>query len=261
MEQQSISQVLLTILTSVVTGGFVLVLIEIGNRRNRESDRYEQIMVPFMRNLSSYLRFVGWCKGLIKYPENINEYESNFKVLIDKLEKYGGRSIMSGDDYGIDYFSSKALEELENDINNVWYYYDKMHPCRISISDSVIYKKLIDKELDGMKSNHFDNSLSVELIAQISGEHYCEMYRPIASVPIKHELFMKHYSLQSKIVIVFAMIVLSMLAYMLFGIPTIAFMRFIGVMSILMMGISVLILCLDTKTPGQVYNKHRKKNQ
>ena len=43
MELASVQNILLTILTSIITGGFVLVFVEIGNRKNRENDSYDQI--------------------------------------------------------------------------------------------------------------------------------------------------------------------------------------------------------------------------
>ena len=52
-----IQPIALAILTSIITGGFVLVFIEIGNRKNRNSDRHEQIMTTFMHKLSSFFRF------------------------------------------------------------------------------------------------------------------------------------------------------------------------------------------------------------
>lgn len=45
-----VPQIVLTILSSIITGGFVLVFVEIGNRKNRENDKYEHIMYPFMHN-------------------------------------------------------------------------------------------------------------------------------------------------------------------------------------------------------------------
>lgn len=40
-------QYVLSILTSIITGGFVLVYVEIGNRINRENDRCETLITPF----------------------------------------------------------------------------------------------------------------------------------------------------------------------------------------------------------------------
>lgn len=58
----------LAILTSIITGGFVLVFVEIGNRKNRENDKHDQIMAPFMHKLSAYFRYISWSSSHIIYP-------------------------------------------------------------------------------------------------------------------------------------------------------------------------------------------------
>lgn len=53
-----VQPIALAILTSIITGGFVLVFVEIGNRKNRENDKHDQIMAPFM-GLGSLMEFSG----------------------------------------------------------------------------------------------------------------------------------------------------------------------------------------------------------
>ena len=247
MDPQSAEAILLSILTSIVTGGLVLVLVEIGNRRNRENERYERIMEPFMHTLSSYLRFISWFRGSFIFPKDVNGYEVDFKSLIDRLSKLGGRSVMSGDDYGVDYFSANELDQLESDINNVWYFHDKMHPCRIRIDDYTCNSEYIEKELKVLRPNCRVYSLSVDTIAEISGDHYCYVYKPIAAVPIIHEAYIRLFRIQSVVVTICAGFVLVSLCCMLFWIPSIAAIRTIGITSIVMMGVCLTILGLDTK--------------
>lgn len=90
-----VQPIALAILTSIITGGFVLVLVEIGNRKNRENDRHEQIMRPFMHRLSAYFRFVSWSRSYIEYPKEKDGYEEEFKKLVERIGDYGGRAIMS----------------------------------------------------------------------------------------------------------------------------------------------------------------------
>ena len=246
MDTQSAEAILLSILTSIITGGLVLVLVEIGNRRNRENDKYERIMEPFMRELSSYLRFISWCHGSIRYPKELNGYESKFKSLVSVLEGYGSRSIMSGDDYGADYFSANELDKLESDINNIWYYHDKMHPCRIYVEDSC-NSEWLEHELKLLKTNCQAGSLSVDKIVKISEDHYCFVYKPIAAVPIIHEAYIRLFRIQSVVVTICAGFVLVSLCCMLFWIPSIAAIRTIGITSIWMMGVCLAILGLDNK--------------
>ena len=52
MEYVEVQSLAIAILTSIITGGFVLVFVEIGNKKHRDIDRHEQIMRPFMHNSS-----------------------------------------------------------------------------------------------------------------------------------------------------------------------------------------------------------------
>jgi hypothetical protein len=143
MEVQTI---LLSLLTSIITGGFILVFVEIGNRKNRENDRYDQIMRPFMHKLSSYFRFLSWCSHHITYPSKLNAYEQEFKRLVEEIGRYGGRAITSGGDYPIEHFTAAELEEICSKINNIWYYHDKMNPCNLQWSNYDYSKDYISKE-------------------------------------------------------------------------------------------------------------------
>ena len=78
--------------------------VEIGNRKNRENDRYDQKMVPFMHKLSSYFRFLNWCSHRIRYPKHMTEYEKEFKSIVTEIGRYGGRAITSGGDYEVGFF-------------------------------------------------------------------------------------------------------------------------------------------------------------
>ena len=121
MSYADVQTIALAILTSIITGGFVLVFVEIGNRKNRENDKHEQIMFPFMHKLSSYFRFMSWCSGHIMYPKPEEGYEKEFKALVKEVSGYGGRAITSGGDYGVDYFTAEELYKITFDINNIWY--------------------------------------------------------------------------------------------------------------------------------------------
>ena len=82
-----IQPIALAILTSIITGGFVLVFIEIGNRKNRNSDRRDQVMTTFMHKLSSFFRFISWCSSSIIFPKQLDEKEKHFKILLDKMDR------------------------------------------------------------------------------------------------------------------------------------------------------------------------------
>ncbi len=80
-------QYVLSILTSIITGGFVLVYVEIGNRINRENDRWETLITPFMRKISAYCRFISYYEPLIiskECDDNEKEKAKTSKIYIGK---------------------------------------------------------------------------------------------------------------------------------------------------------------------------------
>jgi hypothetical protein len=118
---QTIYNTAVAILTAIVTGGFVLVFVEIGNRKNRENDNYRQLMSPFLKKLSAYFRYVNWMNNRIIYPKDKNANEQEFHYILNKMAKYGSRLIVSGGDYSVRSFSAKKLSEICYEINNIWY--------------------------------------------------------------------------------------------------------------------------------------------
>ncbi len=189
----------LSILTSIITGGFVLVLVEIGNRKNRENDRYQLLMYPFMHKLSAYFRFVSWSQSHIIYPKNLNDEESNFKDFVKKIGKYGEKSIMSGGDYGIDYFTAEELYNITFDINNIWYWHDKMHPNRLKWDETDLGTEFIKKELKEINSMCVELLISDDSLAKVSGEFYIDVYQPIKYKIYQHETYVKFYNRQTLI--------------------------------------------------------------
>lgn len=207
----------LAILTAIITGGFVLIFVEIGNRKHREADKFEIEFRPFIHKLSAYLRFINWCSFCIKYPEKMDEYEAEFKDLIKSLNNYGSRLIMAGGDYGLEYFSSEKLDCIALEINNVWYWHDKMHPCRPIMDRNLIgIEEQIKKELKEINPVYLSMPIDLDLVAKVSGDFYTDIYEPIKHVPGNHEAYVEHYGRQTLLVLTAVLCVLGLLSAMLF---------------------------------------------
>lgn len=56
-------------------------------------------------------------------------------------------AITSGVDYGINYFTASELNEIALDINNIWYWHDKMNPCTMTWDNNMHSVELVAKEL------------------------------------------------------------------------------------------------------------------
>ncbi len=63
----------------------------------------------------------------IVFPKKLDEHEGPFKELVNGLALHSGHLTVAGGDYGINRFSAEKI----SDINNVWYWHDKMHPCHL----------------------------------------------------------------------------------------------------------------------------------
>ena len=255
MAQMEVQTILLSILTSIITGGFILVFVEIGNRKNRENDRYDQIMRPFMHKLSSYFRFLSWCGSCIKYPKELNGWETEFKSLVAEIGRYGGRSITSGGDYGIGHFTAAELNKICLKISKIWYSYDKMNPCRLSWENMVGIDDYISNELKEFFPHHLSKTVDVNLVGNVSGEFYTVIYQPIEYETYKHETYIQHFKRQSIIVSVAVSFVLFVLTSMLFKDLSVGLMQFSGVATIVLLVVCLLMLGVDTKVQIQHYNR------
>lgn len=140
---------MITILSAVITGGLVLILVELSNRRNRENDRYQQRMNTFMLKLSAYFRYLCWVYSHISAPKIKNDEEKLFfKLIRYDLGNYGSEIIEQGGNYSSDDFSAKELEDICENINKIWLMHDKGWLERLSWEESVaVNHEFIEKEL------------------------------------------------------------------------------------------------------------------
>ena len=242
-----VQSIVISILTSLITGGFILVLVEIGNRRNRENDRYEQKMSPFMHKLSAFFRFLSWSSRNIGYQNDINSCERTFRASISSIATYGDKIIVSGGDYEIDYFNAKELYQINNKINNIWYWYDNIQFNRLHWTSNSHTNEFIKKELREINILYCDLLFDIDLIAKVSGEFYTDIYQPIEYETFRHEMYMKIYNKQTWIVGVFVLCVLFLLCLMLFVRPQIWFMRLSTLMVVIMLLVSLLMLATNIK--------------
>lgn len=250
-----VQPIALAILTSIITGGFVLVFVEIGNRKNREDDKHDQVMAPFMHKLSAFFRYISWSSSHIRYTKPLEGYEKKFKELIDEIGGYGDKAITSGGDYSIDFFSAEKLDNIAFDINNIWYYYDKMHPCRLTWDSRMRPDSFILKELKEINPIYLKEIVNVELVAKVSGEFYTDVYQPIENETYRHEAYQKHYKRQAAIVVAFVCFVLLLLSFMLFIKLPIWLLQLGTLLVIMMLISSLLMLAVGIRTQIGLWNE------
>ena len=239
----------LAILTSIITGGFVLVFVEIGNRKNRENDCHDGILTPFMHKLSSFFRFVNWCKSQVIYPNDINGNEEEFRSLVNMMAKYGVNLIIRGGYYTLDSFTARELNDIALQINNIWYYHNKMHPCRLEWEGRVPYDgtDYIAKELKEINPVYLTEKQGISLLAKVSEDFYVDVYQPVEYESFKYEAYLKHYNSLTVWVAVFFSFVLLMLCLMLFIKLPVLFLQIASAFIVLSLVISLIALAIDVK--------------
>jgi len=249
MEYSVLHSSVIAILSAVITGGFVLVFVEIGNRKNREIDRYRQVMEPFMLKLSAYCRYMSWCVSHIHYPskKEFTEHEQKFYERTHQLSAMGGRLIVAGGNYQYDDFSATDLHKLCEQINDVWYQYDNMSTKRLSWDHLVPNQDYINKEIAVINPQWLSLEDGIGKVVKVSGDFYADIYRSIEEETFRHELIRKIYRWHSVFVLSALFLVLVSLCLMLCLPISAIILRIITIMVVGLFGLSLFAIFVDEK--------------
>lgn len=217
-----------------------------------------------MHKLSAYFRYVNWSR--IVYPKNMEENEKEFKKLVDVMDRYGSILVMKGGDYSIDDFTAQQLYDIAFDINNIWYYHDKMHPCRLIWDGAISYDgtNYVAKELKEINPIYLSEKQDVALLAKVSGEFYTDVYQIIENETFRHEAYLRQYNRQTRWVSVFFSFVLLVLCLMLFVRLPVLLLQIASLAIVLMLVFSLLMLAVDVKEWVKIELKlvrHRRERQ
>lgn len=259
MEYGVLHSSVISILSAVITGGFVLVFVEISNRKNRENDRYRQIMEPFMFKLSAYCRYMSWCVSHIQYPSQskFTEHEKNFYDQTHRLSAMGGRLIVAGGNYQYDDFTAKDLQRLCEQINDVWYQYDHMGTKRITWNHLVPNQDYINKEIAVINPQWLSLKDGIEKIVKISGDFYTDIYRSVEEETFRHDLIRKIYRWHSVFILSALFFVLVSLCLMLCIPISAIILRIITIFVIVLFGVSLFTIFVDEQRQIEIAVKFR----
>ena len=199
MEEQV--SIIIPIIVALLTGGFIILFLENQHIGANVIERYHFVMQPFMHRLSNYFKFLSSAKVYFSINRGTKkedaEYVFLFNDLMDKLGHFAYPCIVSGQDYPASKFTAKQLENICNDINNVWYYWDRKQNYMIDYCSYDTRKaeqfctlgRECLKEVFPLKYNKQEFSLS--LISDVSGTFFAEIYQPIQHVPYEYEYWCK----------------------------------------------------------------------
>lgn len=192
---------IITIIVALLTGGFIILFLENQHVGANVIERYHFVMQPFMHRLSNYFKFLSSVKIYFSINKGTKkddaEYIFQFNDLMDRLGHFAYPCIMSGQDYPVSKFSAKQLQEICEDINNVWYYWDRKRNYMIDYCSYDSYKAELFGKLDREYLNEVfphkydETNFSLGLISDVSGTFYTNVYEPIQHVPFEYERWRK----------------------------------------------------------------------
>lgn len=188
--------IIVTILATLLTGGFLMIFIESQQVANNMAECFHFIMHPFLHSFTSYARFISSFKTCFSFRGIEAEgYMKRLKDDIEQISKIGGKSIIAGQEYPSDYFTAKQLDSICNTINDVWYCIDKDYHSFQKIEfdtrhaemfgeDIISYLVEISPKYNGVK-------LTKDLLGKVSEDFYVDFYQPIEHILPEYECWLK----------------------------------------------------------------------
>lgn len=257
MVYTSIHSAIISILSAVITGGFVLIFVEISNRKNRENDKYRQLMTPFMRKLSAYFKYINWVQLHITNPKPDTDIEKKFKKFLRyDIGNYGSQLIVDGGRYDVESLNAQMLEDIGEKINDIWYMYDRYPLNRLRVDEDVENnREFINKELAVLNRSYLSIPESVSKIAKISGEFYTDEYQPIQYEPPYHDALLRLYKIQSAIVCTSLFIVLVTLCLLVCVEMSIWLMRVATIAIVCLFGVCMMLLFVNENKQLKLINQ------
>ena len=177
-------QIAVDLLSTLLTGGFLLFFIETMHIESDVKQRFKSFMNPFYHRLSKMTVFVGYMRYSIIFPQN--RLFDNLKKDLEFISKAGIVSSTSGRD--IPYMNSKELESLCEAFNNIWYQFDRYPELRrdIVLEDGVgldtaaaalcdVYPKYINKKVD------------IDTLQDATGAFYVDYWQPVEHCTSNYE--------------------------------------------------------------------------
>lgn len=196
MEEQI--SIIITILAALLTGGFLMIFIESQQVANNMAERFHSIMRPFFHSFTNYARFISSFKSYFSFSFRGIESDGYMKRLNDDLEqisRIGGKSIIAGQEYPSDYFTSKQLESICETINDVWYCIDKdyygFQKVEFDTRCVEMFNKHIIGYLEEVAPKYKGIKLTKDLLKEVSGDFYTDFYQPIKHILPHYEYWLK----------------------------------------------------------------------
>ncbi len=184
--------VILSILTSVLTGGILVIFIESISTAQLVESNAKYSLVPFFHKLTNYLAFVSMIRTCYNFKDVEGSYNIQFRDITHRLGTYGGKAIVQGADFPINYFSAEKVNEICSEINALWAYADKSwesfrNHCGYDSNHALIFKESRASYLFEVFPNYPADLTDCDILPKVSGDFYAKCYQPVESLLYKYK--------------------------------------------------------------------------
>ena len=183
-----------TILTTVIIGGCVILLVENQHTQGEVLMRYHHVMRPFYHKLTLYAKFVQQCLFALCTIDKEDEAGKEYKRVINEtcvdLKIIANRAVVRGKDAA--YLKAAYLDSVCNNINHIWYMFDRNYDMynHLRFDNARLIEEVRDSLLDYDRSFE-DKNIDVHLLPLVSGDFYVKEWLPIDNVPFQFEQFVE----------------------------------------------------------------------
>lgn len=189
--------IIMSILTALLTGGFLLILIESQKIAGGVTERFHFIMKPFYHDFSNYVKFISSFRNCFTF--NVSNDSDNIKRLkynVEEIRKLGWQSIESGQDFPDDNFSAEELKTICKTINDIWYCINEKRNYIDKYLDFDSYHVQMFGEqaknyLEALSPKYKGKELTKDMLASVSGDFFEEIYQPISHILSHYEDWQK----------------------------------------------------------------------
>lgn len=161
------------------------------------TERFHFVMNPFFRSFSSYVKFISSFKTCFTFKiTKDSDYIKRLKDDVEKVAGLGGKSIISGQDYPVDYFTAKELDSICKTINNIWYLIDGNQNnidkhLEFDSRHAEMFSQHTKDYLGGVSPKYKEIPLTKDMLAEVSGDFFVDIYQPIQDILFQYEFWQK----------------------------------------------------------------------
>lgn len=189
--------IIISILATLLTGGFLMIFIESQKVAGSVTDRFHFVLNPFFCSFSSYVKFISSFRTCFTFKvTKDSEYIKSLKDNVEKIGRLGGQSIVSGQDFPADHFTAKELDSICRTINNIWYLIDGKQNCidkylEFDSHHAEMFSQHTKEYLEGISPKYKGRPLTKDMLAKVSGDFFVDIYQPIQDVLFQYEFWQK----------------------------------------------------------------------